>query len=102
MNTNLFGKYLIAAGIAGFAISGYFYNTVNNNDFESLESKARARRAVGIDYGDSIALKVQRDRAENRALVFGSVGGLLFFIGYGLCASSNVRSRSNHDPAESA
>ncbi len=88
MNTKKFGGYLLTAGLVALGVVGYFWYSINSPAFKVLEDDARSRRAYGTDHGQTEMVMQAKENANSKMLIFGSAGGLLVFLGFGMRASS--------------
>lgn len=97
MNIRAFGYYVLLAGIALLSASYHYYHSVNNDLFKASISHERE----GMIYGSSSAqdrhssLKITQNAAEQKSLIFGSIGGVIAFLGFGLIMTANPVSNSD-------
>lgn len=88
MDTKKFGGYLLTAGLVALVVAGYFWYSIHTPAFKALEDDARSRRAYGTDHGQTEMVIQATENANSKMMIFGSVGGLLVFLGFGMRSSS--------------
>ncbi len=95
MNVKVLGNFLAAIGLIALLVSGYFYRSVNNEEFVRAEAAAAVKRINGSfsGYQEGGTLARKEEKAESRGFIFGAIGGAFLLLGIGLRASA----KSNDD-----
>lgn len=87
MNIRVFASYVLIAGIVLLGASGYYYHSVNSAVFKAEQSYELGKLIDGRSQGGYNRLENTQKEAEQKALIFGSVGGVIAFLGLGLLIS---------------